>query len=120
MDGFVDSFGRAIIEVQVRASHVSTRHDVQAWIDTGFTGDLVLPQQMIDDLELPASGTVKAALADGSIVTLQRHRCLVDWCGTERELEVVGNSGDYPLLGVSLLLGLDLTVSYRTGNVKIE
>ena len=120
MIGFVDIHGRALIKVQIRASDIAAQHDVQAWIDTGFTGDLVLPQQVICDLELPASGTVKATLADGSVVTLERYRCLIDWCGSERELEVVANSGERTLLGVSLLIGLDLSISYQTRQVKIE
>ena len=118
--GFVDLQGRALIEIHVRASGIAARHEIEAWIDTGFTGDLVLPQQMIDDLELPASGTVKAALADGSVVTLERYHCLVDWFGSDRELEVVANSGERPLLGVGLLIGLDLNISYRTGKITIE
>jgi clan AA aspartic protease len=95
-------------------------HAVQAWIDTGFNGDLVLPQREIDDLSLSSSGTVKAILADGSEVALLRYTCLIDWFGEGRELEVVANDGDYPLLGVGLLLGYDLRISYRSGDVTIE
>jgi clan AA aspartic protease len=120
MMGFVDLHGRALIEIRVRASDIAARHDLEAWIDTGFTGDLVLPQQMIDDMELPASGTVKAALADGSLVTMERYHCQVDWFGSRRELEVVANAGERPLLGVGLLIGFDLNISYRTGKITIE
>lgn len=120
MIGFVDLHGRALIEIRLGASDIAARHDVQAWIDTGFTGDLVLPQQMIDDLELPPSGTVKAALADGSVVTMERYCCHIDWFGSERELEVVANAGERPLLGVGPLIGLDLNISYRTGKITIE
>lgn len=55
MNGQVDSFGRALVTVSLRASAVAARHDVQVWIDTGFNGDLVLPQQQIDNLGLPES-----------------------------------------------------------------
>jgi predicted aspartyl protease len=81
---------------------------------------LVLPQQQIEDLTLPESGTVKAILADGSEVTLKRYVCLIDWFGEERDLEVVANEGEYPLLGVGLLLGHDLRISYRSGEIAIE
>jgi len=94
--------------------------DLQAWIDTGFNGDLVLPQRQIDDLFLPPSGTVKATLADGSEVVLQRYSCLIDWFGENRDLEVVANDGEYPLLGIGLLVGHDLHISYRSSNVTIE
>ena len=120
MNGQVDRFGRAIVTVSIRPSGVAATHHVCAWIDTGFNGDLILPQQQIDVLELPASGTLKAILADGSEVALQRYTCLIDWFGEERELEVVANDGEYPLLGVGLLVGYDLHISYRSGNITIE
>lgn len=66
------------------------------------------------------TGTVKAILADGSEVALQRYACLIDWFGDLRDLEVVANDGEYPLLGVALLMGYDLHISYRSGNVTIE
>lgn len=120
MKGHVDKYGRAMITLSIRPSDIAAAHDIPAWIDTGFNGDLVLPQRRIDDLELSPSGTVKAVLADGSQVALQRYTCLINWFGEERELEVVANDGDFPLLGVGLLIGCDLHVSYRSGEVTIE
>jgi len=120
MNGHVDSYGRAIVTVSIRPSDVAAAHKIQAWIDTGFNGDLVLPQQQIDEIELPLSGTLKAILADGSEVALQRYACLIDWFGEERELEVIANNGEYPLLGVGLLVGYDLHISFRSGMVTIE
>ena len=45
---------------------------------------------------------------------------MVDWFGETRELEVVGNDGEYPLLGVGLLVGRDLHISHQSGKVTIE
>ena len=120
MNGHVDRDGRALVSVFVRPSDVASAREIQVWIDTGFNGDLVLPQQTIDELALPRSGTVKAILADGSEVALERYMCLIDWFGEERDLEVVANDGEYPLLGVGLLVGHDLHISYRSGNITIE
>ncbi len=120
MNGEVDQFGRALIAVSMRLSDDGVAHQIKAWIDTGFTGDLVLPQQQIDDLGLPLSGTVKAVLADGSQVVLKRYSCRIDWMGETRDLEVVANAGELPLLGVGLLAGFDLHISYRTGTISIE
>jgi len=120
MNGHVDKYGRAIVTVSIRQSDVAASHDIEVWIDTGFNGDLVLPQYRIGDLELPQSGTLKAVLADGSEVVLQRYTCLIDWFGKERELEVVANDGEYPLLGVGLLTGYDLHISYRSGSITIQ
>ncbi len=120
MNGQVNGFSRAIVNVSIRPSDVAATHDISVWIDTGFNGDLVLSQQLIDDLELSLSGTLKAILADGSEVALQRYTCLIDWFGEDRILEVVANDGEHPLLGVGLLVGYDLHISYRSGSITIE
>jgi predicted aspartyl protease len=73
-----------------------------------------------DDFSLPQSGTVKAFLADGSEVALRRYMCLIDWFRETRDLEVVANDGEHPLLGVGLLVDHDLHISYRSGSVTIE
>jgi clan AA aspartic protease len=120
MIGHVDGHGRALVTVSIRSSDSASSHAVEAWIDTGFNGDLVLPQCKIADLSLPPSGTVKAVLADGSEIALRRYTCRIDWFGETRDLEVVANDGEYPLLGVGLLVGRDLHISYRSANVTIE
>ena len=120
MNGRVDQHGRALITVSIRPSDVAAAHEVEAWIDTGFNGELVLPRQQIDDLALPKSGTVKAILADGSEIALERYACIIDWFGEVRELEVVAGDGHFPLLGVGLLLGHDLHISYRSGDITVE
>ena len=120
MNGHVDADGRALVTVSIRSVALASSHAIQAWIDTGFNGDLVLPQTEIDDLSLSPSGTVKAILADGSEIVLQRYTCLVDWFGEDRDLEVVANDGEYALLGVGLLVGRDLHISYCSGDITIE
>lgn len=119
MMGHVDNSGRALVAVSIRPTESAPTHDVEAWIDTGFNGDLVLPRQQIENLSLRQSGTVQAVLADGSQVALNTYSCLIDWFGIERHLEVVANDGQYPLLGVGLLLGLDLRINYRSAEVTI-
>jgi clan AA aspartic protease len=120
MIGHVDNSGRAIMSVPVRATHVAPISAIQAWIDTGFTGDLVLPQRTIEELALQHSVTVRAILADGSEVVLKTYSCTIDWFGEERHLEVIANDGDYPLLGIGLLRDRDLHISYRTGGITVE
>jgi clan AA aspartic protease len=87
---------------------------------TGFNGDLVLPQQRIDELSLPQSGTVSAILADGAEHVMNAYSCQIVWFGKRRRVEVVANDGKYPLLGVGLLRGHDLHISYRSGEIEIE
>jgi clan AA aspartic protease len=120
MNGHVDRSGRALVNVSVLPSDSAAASEIQTWIDTGFNGDLVLPQKQIDDLALSHSGTVKAILADGSEVALKTYSCLIDWFGERRYLEVVANDGEFPLLGFGLLLGHDLHIGYQSSDITIE
>lgn len=120
MNGHVDSSGRALVSVSIRRSDDADPQEITAWIDTAFNGDLVLPQQQIDDMALPQSGTVKAILADGAEAVLKIYTCSIDWFGATRRLEVVANEGQFPLLGIGLLLGVDLYISYRSGQITIQ
>ncbi|MBM81105.1 MAG: hypothetical protein CMJ78_10985 [Planctomycetaceae bacterium] len=118
MNGIIDSNGRALINVDIRRDAIAV--NVEVWVDTGFTGDIVLPQPKIDALGLHRSGSVDAILADGSKTVYPTCTCLMDWFGDVRRLEVVANEGTYPLLGVGLLLGLELCVNYSTLQLTLE
>jgi clan AA aspartic protease len=119
MIGQVDQAGRALLAVQVRASPSAAAASLEVWIDTGFTGELVLPQRLIDQLQLPRSSSVDAILADGSQVELDTHTCYLDWFGQLRQLEVIANEGEFPLLGVGLLSAKELRVDYRNLSVSL-
>jgi len=114
MNGSGDENGRALLSVRIAPDPQSQAVAIDAWIDTGFTGDLVLPQVVINALGLVQSGTVDAVLADGSQIEVRTYTCHVHWFGPLRRLEVVANDGACPLLGVGLLLGLELRINYHT------
>ncbi len=120
MIGFIDESGRALLSVDVRPEPTADAVAIEVWIDTGFTGDLVLPQNAINALGLDRSGSVDAILADGSQIELDTYTCFVHWFQVERRLEVVANDGAYPLLGVGLLLGLELRVNYHTLELTLD
>lgn len=120
MRGSIDSNGHALLTLPIAPVFGSQRVAIEAWVDTGFTGDLVLPRTTIDALALCQSGSVDPILADGSQIEVKTYTCLVNWFGEERRLEVVANEGDYPLLGVGLLLGLELRANYHTMELELN
>ena len=120
MNGLIDANGRALLGVEIWRDSASQAITIEVWIDTGFTGDLVLSQSMIDTLALSHSGSVDAILADGSEIELKTYTCFVNWFGEERRLEVVANEGDHPLLGVGLLLGLELRANYHSSKLTLD
>ena len=112
MRGFVDASGRAIITIRIASSRQDSGHEINVWIDTGFTGDLVVPRGIVDQLALHQTGTTDGVLADGTQVLLKTFHCEIEWFGKFRSLEVIANDGEMPLLGVGLLLAKVLTIDY--------
>jgi clan AA aspartic protease len=118
MRGLVDNAGRALLQVELRKSIEAELTPIEVWIDTGFTGDLVMPITSIERLGLEPSGSVDAILADGSQIALCTYTCAIEWFGKTKTLEIIANDGECPLLGVGLLLGLELRVDYR--NLRLQ
>jgi clan AA aspartic protease len=112
MNGTVDEAGRALIGVTIVTESFPQGVSVTVWIDTGFTGEIVFPKKMIEQFGLMKSGTLDAILADGSVTELETFSCKILWFDRERNLEVIANEGELPLLGVGLLLGKELRIDY--------
>jgi clan AA aspartic protease len=120
MTGTVDSSGRALLRIHVRHPVSKAETELDAWVDTGFTGELVLPLSQITSLGLPLGPAVRAGLADGSEIELDTYTCQLDWFGNWFRIEVVANQGQFPLLGVGLLLNRDLHIDYRAKTVSVS
>jgi len=120
MNGEVDNSGRALIALRVRPLVDADAIQLAAWVDTAFTGDLVIPRETLEKLGLQQSAAVVAGLADGTQVVLETYSCVVEWFGQERIVEVVENTGQYPLLGVGLLWDRWLEIDYRSRTLCIQ
>jgi clan AA aspartic protease len=94
--------------------------EVDAWIDTGFTGELMLPKAQISALGVVSAAAVRASLGDGSEVILSTYTCWVSWFGQEREIQAIGSDVRAVLVGVGMLRGRRLEIDYRRGVVTLE
>ena len=119
MLGFVDDGGRAIIEISIARAAGEPFTPLNAWIDTGCTVELVLPEGVVASLGLMPSSYSKVVLGDGSQVTLPSYSCLIDWFGRQKQVEVRLKDEGFPLIGVGLLLALELRVDYRNLAVQL-
>jgi clan AA aspartic protease len=89
---------------------------IEAVLDTGYTGSLTLPSAVVASLSLPFRGRGSALLGDGSESEFDIHEATVTWAG-KRRLAAVDVAETDPLLGIGLLLGNELTVQVITGGV---
>ncbi len=119
MTGRVDAAGRAILGVTIVADAFPNGVTIDVWIDTGFTGEIVFPIEEIRRLGLVQSGSVDAVLADGSLTQLGTYSCKASWFNGIRNIEVIANEGQFPLLGIGLLLGRELRIDYTNLTLSV-
>ena len=119
MNGLVDDKLRALLRIPVSASREGDRNEVLVWIDTAFNGGLVIPRKQIAELRLAKESSAEAILADGNCIELETFACFFDWFGKSYQTQVVGNDGQYPLLGTMLLDGHRLDIDYDAKTVEV-
>ena len=120
MRGRVSDDGREALLLLTVIGRSGVRAEVEAAVDTGFTGSLCLPLDIVRSLSVPFVGRGVAVLADGSTVETSYHRARVLWHGRERTIQVLVTEGG-PLVGMTLLRGSILTVAVSPGGeVTIE
>jgi clan AA aspartic protease len=101
----------ARIRLRVRGRQ-GREHEVEAVIDSGYTGALTLPPPLISMLGLRWQSVERATLADGSTCVFQVYVGKVVWDGKVRTILVDEATAD-PLVGMRLLRGHELRMQVR-------
>ena len=117
--GAVNNFREAVVSLAVGGPR-GQRHEIEAVIDTGFTGSLSIPSAIITLLNLPFRRRGRAVLANASETIFDVYEATVIWDGHPHRVSVDAAETD-PLVGMSLLSGYRLTVEVISGGrVLIE
>lgn len=90
--------------------------EVEAVVDTGFTGYLSLPPNLIVALSMPFSHQMLSRLGDGSTRLLDVHNGTVLWDEEEVDVNMLAG-GDEILVGTSLMDGFDLQIQFADGGL---
>lgn len=111
--------GEARVSLKIqRTEHTGV--EISAVIDTGYTGSLTLPPDVIATLGLPWMWKDSGTLADGTTCIFDVYEAIVIWDGKKRTVFVdSGNSA--PLIGMALLKGYELNMQVRSrGKVRLK
>jgi clan AA aspartic protease len=111
--GQVTADQEATIPLIVRGPH-DEELDIEAIIDTGFTGFLTLSDASIASLNLAFREMSDFVLADGSVVSVEVYRGSVAWDGSDHGILVLAADGN-PLVGMSMLHGSHVTLDVVDG-----
>jgi clan AA aspartic protease len=102
-------------EARIQLSVVGPRgrkREIQAVIDTGYTGSLTLPPGIIAALGLRWRSVDRGTLADGSECLVDVYEGSVLWDGKPLPILVDDANGE-PLVGMRLLNGYELKMEVR-------
>ena len=118
--GQVNSRNEAIIPIHLLNLTRQTR-DTEAVLDTGFSGFLMLPMDIIAELQLPYMESRYFTLGDQRSVSFDLYAVSILWDGTMRRVLALAKSGGSPLVGMALLKGYTLFLdAVDGGEVRIE
>lgn len=87
----------------------SSPHTIQFILDTGFTGQLLLPNRYMDRLGLSITEWIDARPATGDFLRVPYAEATVVWRGARRQAEIL-QLGSEPLLGMEFLWNHRITI----------
>jgi clan AA aspartic protease len=116
--GAVNANREAIIQIALIGEQKQLK-SLPAVIDTGFTGDLMIPEWVVMELGWRYRGVQEAVLGDGSYCDFEVYVGSLIWDGQVRLVEVNACTSGV-LVGMGLLEGWKLEVEGKSGgDVKI-
>ena len=92
---------------------------VECVVDTGFTGALMLPREIIERSSVPIIGKETFQLVSGRFIVASLALVEIDWLGQRRSVRVVISDGVDALIGAELLDGNCLIVDYIRNQVTL-
>jgi clan AA aspartic protease len=108
-----------LIRLMIRGFRGRQR-EIEAIVDTGYTGWLTLPPTVIDALNLRWRTFGRGTLADGSVSFFDVYQAKVVWDGRVRPV-FVDEFDAAPLVGMALLRSRELKMQVRArGKVTIK
>ena len=88
-------------------------------VDTGFTGELTLPQRFTKKLGLEDMGPEISTTASGEEVNTRIYRGFINWFERRTAVGVLATPGNQALVGTQLLASCKLKIDFPEEKVKI-
>jgi clan AA aspartic protease len=111
--GVVNAELEALVRLHVQGTGAQTI-EVDAVLDSGFSGFLTLPSSLIATLGLKWLCRQEGLLADGSLQIFDVYAGTVLWDGHSRPVEIEGADAP-PLIGMGMMQGYELRVQIVAG-----
>jgi len=111
--GKVTAAREAVLRLRLAAGET-----VECLIDTGFTGALVLPQELVARLKLPIVGCEVFEMVGGRRFVAGVALAEVEWLGRKTTFRVIVSEDT--LLGTEMLDGCRLVIGYAAHTITVS
>lgn len=119
IEGVVNDAYEAVVTLSLQGPEGQVQN-IEAVIDTGYSGFLTVPTTLATELGLPFAYVGWALLANDDEVAFDVHDVTVQWDGRPRHIKADA-TGSTPLVGMLLLDRHNLNIEVeRGGRVLIE
>lgn len=109
----------ALVRLEVRGPG-GRQQEIEAVVDSGYTGWLTLPPALTSALRLPWRTVGRGILADGSVSAFDVYQAMIAWDGRVRPV-LVDKFDATPLIGMAMLRGYEYAMQVRArGRVSIK
>jgi len=92
---------------------------VECVVDTGFSGALMLPRNIVSDLNIPFVGKETFELVSGHFFTASLALAEIDWLDQRRPVRIVISEGSDLLIGTEMLDGNRLVIDFINDQVML-
>ena len=113
MHGFLDELDQAFLTFSIG----DTPLDFQ--IDTGFSGTLIVGEELFDSSCGTPAGAMKAELADEHIAIYDTYKVVVNWFDEPTHVRILVGPGKLCLLGTDMLKPHRLEIDYAERTVEL-
>lgn len=113
----IDEYNSVRVESDIIGEYKTVGYG--AIFDSGFTGDVVIPQSMAVDIGLASGGVAEIELADGSTHIVKLYLCKVKLGNITQEAATI-IMGEEVLIGMGLMQPFDVCLRAGTAEVVIE
>jgi len=120
IDGYVDFSTLTPMVTLKLLSNEGEEVDVPSMVDTGYNGDIILPESKINEMRLEYLGKSWGELADGDVSEMKLFKGRLKWFNADKEVLVGATRSDVALLGTLLLADCELNVNFKDNSVRIQ
>ncbi len=113
IQGVVNASHEAVVTLSLQGPDGQAQ-DIEAVVDTGYSGFLTLPTTLVAELGLPFAYIGWAFLANDDEVAFDVHDVTVIWDGQPRHIKADA-TGSTPLVGMLMLDSHDLNIEVVNG-----